>query len=110
MELTFHIAESPLPKDILRGETVAVYTDYNEDVVEVFRSTPNSVWSNEYKCWDVRKCMISVFTRKIKELCSRKNYTSKFYIANSLKNTSTHKDINIDNFEFVTTPYFRKKV
>lgn len=110
MELTFHIAESPLPKDILRGETVAIYTDYNEDVVEVFRSTPNSVWSNEYKCWDVRKCMISVFTRKIKELCNRKNYTSKFYIANSLKNTSTHKDINIDNFEFVTTPYeFQKE-
>ena len=110
MELTFHIAESPLPKDVLRGDTVAIYTEYNEDVVEVFRSTPNSVWSNIYKCWDVRKCMVSVFTRKIKELCNRKNYTSKFYIADSLKNTSVHKNIDIDKFEFVTTPYeFQKE-
>lgn len=108
IELKFQITPSPLPYNVLRGECVAVYTAYNPDAVEVFRCVPNSIWSSEYKCWEVRKSMVSVFVRKMRSVCNKLGYTCKFFLSKDLA-VETVENADLSDFNFITPPYQYQK-
>lgn len=104
MELRFTFTPSPLPYDVIRGDCIGVYTAYNPDVVEVFKCTPNSIWSSEFGCWDVRKCMVNVFIKNIRNMAKLKGHTCKFYMDKTLSD-SPPEHADLDHFKFITPPY-----
>ena len=105
--VNIYIKSSSLTDCLERGECVFVYTEYDPDMVEIFKSTPCSRWSDTNKCWELLKCMVRVFIRSVRELEKKKNIKYQFFLSDDLK--CTPKDIHMDKFTFVTTPYKYQK-